>query len=80
MLEKLIKKLCGFCLTAFLLTGLIGNAQTKSALSRSDKTEQTCLPTGVCLDAAGRSFAVGNMPLAMTLSPKGDRFVLSLSG
>src|SRR5689334_2102848 len=40
----------------------------------------TCLPTGVCLDAAGRSFDVGNMPLAMLLSPEGDRLVLSLSG
>src|SRR5690348_6802641 len=42
--------------------------------------KQTCLPTGACLDPAGRSFAVGNMPLAMVLSPEGDRLVLSLSG
>jgi predicted alpha/beta superfamily hydrolase/DNA-binding beta-propeller fold protein YncE len=40
----------------------------------------TCLPTGVCLDPAGRSFAAGNMPLAMVLSPEGDRLVLSLNG
>src|SRR5689334_9484270 len=40
----------------------------------------TCLPTGVCLDAAGRSFDVGNMPLAMLLSPEGDRLIISLSG
>jgi len=41
---------------------------------------QTRLPTGVDLDPAGRSFDVGNMPLAMVLSPEGDRLVLSLSG
>src|SRR5215467_14998113 len=41
---------------------------------------QTCLPTGACLDPAGRSYAVGNMPLAMVLSPEGDRLVVSLSG
>jgi DNA-binding beta-propeller fold protein YncE len=41
---------------------------------------QTCLPTGVCLDPAGRSSAAGNMPLAMVLSPEGDRLVLSLNG
>src|SRR5215216_7481327 len=41
---------------------------------------ETCLPTGVCLDPAGRSFAAGNMPLAMVLSPEGDRLVLSLNG
>lgn len=41
---------------------------------------QHCLPTGVCLDPAGQSFDVGNMPLAMTTSPEGDRLVLSLNG
>src|SRR5215510_9461380 len=40
----------------------------------------TCLPTGVCLDPAGSSFPVGNMPLAMIASPEGDRLVLLLSG
>lgn len=43
-------------------------------------TNQTCLPTGLCLDPAGSSFDVGNMPLAMIPSPEGDRVVLSLSG
>ena len=43
-------------------------------------TNQRCLPTGVCLDPAGRSFDVGNMPLAMIASPEGDRLVLSLNG
>lgn len=35
---------------------------------------------GVCLDPARPSFDVGNMPLAMVLSPEGDRVVISLSG
>ena len=39
-----------------------------------------CLPTGVCLDPAGRSFDVGNMPLTMIASPEGDRMVVSLNG
>jgi len=43
-------------------------------------TKQTCLPVGTCLDPAGRSFNAGNMPLAMALSPEGDRLVLSLNG
>jgi YVTN family beta-propeller protein len=43
-------------------------------------TAQTCLPTGVCLDPTEKSFDVGNMPLAMVLSPEGDRLVISLSG
>src|SRR6185369_16657593 len=43
-------------------------------------TAQTCLPTGNCLDPIRPSFDVGNMPLAMALSPEGDRLVISLSG
>src|ERR1043165_8666991 len=42
--------------------------------------KEGCLPTGVCLDPAGRSFDAGNMPLAMIASPEGDRLVLSLNG
>src|SRR2546423_2714353 len=38
------------------------------------------LPTGARLDPAGRSFDVGNMPLAMQLSPAGDPCILSLNG
>jgi len=38
------------------------------------------LPTGARLDPAGSSAAVGQMPLAMTLSPDGKRVVLLLSG
>src|SRR5215203_6949660 len=56
-------------------------AQTVSPLSRDRvSANQTCLPTGVCLDPTGRSFAAGNMPLGMVLSPEGDRLVLSLNG
>src|SRR5882672_925381 len=45
-----------------------------------DANTATRLPTGVGLDPAGRSFDVGNMPLAMTLSPEGDHFIVSLNG
>lgn len=57
-------------------------AQQRSPLSRDvDRaSKQPCLPVGICLDPAARSFAAGNMPLAMVLSPEGDRLVLSLNG
>jgi YVTN family beta-propeller protein len=56
--------------------------QTGSPLSRDSRQDaiHVCLPTGVCLDPAGTAFAVGNMPLAITVSPEGDRLVVSLSG
>ena len=38
------------------------------------------LPTGARLDPAGRSIAVGNMPLAARVSPDGRYLVLSMSG
>src|SRR5690242_501623 len=38
------------------------------------------LPTGVRLDPAGRSFPVGNMPIAALASPDGKHLVLSLAG
>ncbi|MGH7648694.1 MAG: bifunctional YncE family protein/alkaline phosphatase family protein [Gemmatimonadaceae bacterium] len=38
------------------------------------------LPTGVSLDPDGRATPVGQMPLAMALSPDGSRIVLLLSG
>jgi len=54
---------------------------TLFAMSMSATAQRhACLPTGVCLDPAGQSSAVGNMPLAMVLSPEGDRVVVSLSG
>ena len=50
-------------------------------LSAADDAKSTTrLPTGAWLDPAGRSFDVGNMPLAMALSPEGDHFVVSLNG
>jgi hypothetical protein len=62
-----------------LSLAIASHAQIK--IGTSNKSEsQTCLPTGVCLDPAGRSFAAGNMPLGMVLSPGGDRLVLSLNG
>src|SRR5215204_7290078 len=69
------------CLT-LLLASVDVTAQTTPPLARGGGryAKQTCLPTGACLDPAGRSFDVGNMPLAMALSPEGDRLVLSLSG
>jgi DNA-binding beta-propeller fold protein YncE len=41
---------------------------------------QTVLPTGVRLDPAAASIPLGSMPLAMTLSPSGDRIVVLLNG
>jgi DNA-binding beta-propeller fold protein YncE len=64
---------------ALFLTSRDSDGQSTSALSRSSQNK-TCLPTGVCLNAAGSSFAVGNMPLGMILSPEGDRIVITLSG
>ncbi len=55
-------------------------AQTNSPLARDGNTQQFCLPIGICLDPAGQSFDVGNMPLAAVSSPEGDRLILSLNG
>lgn len=81
MSKKPVGKIIALCLL-FPAAGGGVSAQTASPLSRDGggRAKQTCLPTGVCLDAAGRSFDVGNMPLAMALSPEGDRLVVSLSG
>ena len=59
------------CLLLFLSVSTAAFGQT---------AKEGCLPTGVCLDPAGRSFDTGNMPLAMVASPEGDRLVLSLNG
>src|ERR1043165_10161846 len=66
-------------LVLFVFACASGIAQTRSPLAR-DARGKTCLPTGVCLDPAGQSFDVGNMPLAIVPSPEGDRLVVSLSG
>ena len=81
MSKKSIGKLFVLILSPFLLNAETLTAQTASPLSRDpSEARQICLPTGLCLDPAGRSFGVGNMPLAMALSPEGDRIVLSLNG
>ena len=69
---------CSFPANYFF--GEASQAQTRIETSGKDPSGRTCLPTGVCLDPAGRSFAVGNMPLAMVLTPEKDRLVVSLSG
>src|SRR5438105_8437230 len=45
-----------------------------------DSVSSTRLPTGAWLDPAGRSFDVGNMPLAMLPAPEGNHIILSLNG
>src|SRR3982751_3674769 len=82
MSKKLVGIAFAACLPILYLASTGAMAQTTSALSRekSGPAKPYCLPTGVCLDAAGRSFDVGNMPLAMALSPEGDRVLISLSG
>ena len=75
-IARTIKSACGICLLLLLSTANYAQIKIDSGVA----TNRTCLPTGACLDPAGRSFAVGNMPLAMVLSPEGDRVVISLSG
>lgn len=74
----MIKTIFGFIV--LLALPITSQPQIKRDYSPYDSEHKTCLPTGVCLDPAGRSLAVGNMPLAMLLSPEGDRLVLSLNG
>ena len=78
MAAALIKIVFVFLLVLFL--PFAKHAQIKLDASRHNSDHGTCLPTGVCLDPAGRSFAASNMPLAMVPSPEGDRLVLSLNG
>src|SRR5690242_1723969 len=59
--------------------GTAGTLPTPNAGSAAPSAEHR-LPTGVRLDPAGRSTPVGNMPLAVTASPDGHAFVLSLGG
>jgi DNA-binding beta-propeller fold protein YncE len=74
----IIKTISCFFVTLSLVVA--SNAQITFDSSPNQNKKQTCLPTGVCLDPAGRSFAASNMPLGMVLSPEGDRLVLSLNG
>ena len=77
-MDKVIK----FCWSPFLLARSNVTAPTASALSRNtgQHMNQACLPTGLCLNPAGRSFAASNVPFAMVLLPEGDRLVSSLNG
>ncbi|HSQ21013.1 MAG TPA: YncE family protein, partial [Blastocatellia bacterium] len=80
------KTVCAILVMIFLqcASSRVGLAQEIDPIwidsSGQDQTGRICLPTGVCLDPAARSFAVGNMPLAMVLAPENDRLVVSLSG
>src|SRR5215470_14745713 len=73
---RTIRSAFGVCL--LLLFSTANHAQIE--IDTGAATNRRRLPTGACLDPAGRSFTVGNMPLAMVLSPEGDRIVVSLSG
>src|SRR6478672_3097375 len=82
MVMKLLINIAAIFVSLFLLGSASVLSQTASPLSRDSirSAKGTCLPTGVCLDAAGTATDVGNMPLALALSPEGDRLVVSLSG
>jgi hypothetical protein len=70
-----------FVLVLLLLSQPVtGEPQVSVDSSRQNSAGRTYLPTGVYLDPAGHSFGAGNMPLAMAVSPEGDRLVLSLCG
>jgi DNA-binding beta-propeller fold protein YncE len=82
-MKKLIRCLNSFAaMQGFILCVLAASALVAAQGTRSPGTESTKrrLPTGAWLDAAGRSFDVGNMPLAMRLSPDARYLVVSLSG
>lgn len=73
-------------ITAGLLTLTLAACRSPSASvppssGRAGVPEgQTVLPTGVRLDPAAASVPLGSMPLAMVLSPAGDRIVVLLNG
>src|SRR3954447_14786414 len=64
---------CGL-LSALLFSSLAAGAAAMNL------REQSLLPTGLHLDPAGQSFDLGSLPLAMALSPGGDRLAVLLSG
>ena len=49
-------------------------------LGGDELAEARRLPTGKRLDPDGRSFELGSMPLALALSPEGDRVAVLLNG
>ncbi|MFL6210558.1 MAG: beta-propeller fold lactonase family protein [Pyrinomonadaceae bacterium] len=70
--------LMGGCVALILAVSALAVAQGTQAPGAPNT--KTRLPTGAWLDTAGRSLAVGNMPLAMRLAPDGRHVVVSLSG
>jgi YVTN family beta-propeller protein len=69
-----------FLAVAVTLSILSSTLRQQAQRANQNLVEQSLLPTGARLDPAGRSFDVGNMPLAMLFSPEGDRIVILLSG
>ena len=75
-----------FFIHAFSLLGQFGTPSPTlliilsvfPALSALSQTKP--LPTGLRLDPAGENIKVGNMPLAMTFAPTGEKLIVSLGG
>ncbi|HKW48381.1 MAG TPA: hypothetical protein VJN70_13120, partial [Gemmatimonadaceae bacterium] len=65
-----------------LMVACGGNrAQTATPVGATGSlVDEHRLPTGVRLDPAGHSFAVGNMPIAALASPDRRHLVLSFAG
>jgi YVTN family beta-propeller protein len=59
---------------------ILGSAALAAACGARGARDATLLPTGLRLDPAGNSMALGSMPLAMALAPGGGRLVVMLSG
>ena len=76
-MRKFIRRVNSIAAVLGLAACALAAQDTRSPGSQSTKRR---LPTGAWLDSAGRSFDVGNMPLAMRLSPDGRYVVVSLSG
>ncbi|HVT58365.1 MAG TPA: alkaline phosphatase family protein [Thermoanaerobaculia bacterium] len=60
--------------------GSPGTFGARAAAAAPLESAPARLPTGARLDPAGRSFDLGNMPLAMALAPERDRVVVLLAG
>jgi DNA-binding beta-propeller fold protein YncE len=76
-MRKLIRRFNSIAAVLGLAACVLAAQDTRTDSSQSTKRR---LPTGAWLDTAGRSFDVGNMPLAMKLSPDGRYLIVSLSG
>src|SRR5258708_6411421 len=69
-----------------VLTCLLGTActpaltQQQGGAATAAATYTSPLATGSRLDPAGAFIDLGSMPLAMTLSPEGDKVIVVLSG